>query len=57
MVALKALYEADTVGHDPELALTRLLQESPLPADAEEFASHLVQGVPVRAQLHRRGYP
>ena len=44
-VALMALYEADTVGHDPQASLERLLGETPLPADAQEFARHLVMGV------------
>ncbi|MFQ6019448.1 MAG: transcription antitermination factor NusB [Dehalococcoidia bacterium] len=45
ILALKAMYEIDIVGHDPEEALSRLLQETSLPADAEEFARHLVKGV------------
>ncbi|MBI1885529.1 MAG: transcription antitermination factor NusB [Chloroflexi bacterium] len=45
VVALKALYEVDTVGHDPETTLERLLQEIPLAQDAVEFARELLRGV------------
>lgn len=45
ILALKALYEIDTVGHGPEPTLDSLLQETPLPAEAEEFGRHLVAGV------------
>jgi N utilization substance protein B len=45
IVTLMALYEADTVGHDAQAILERLLEETPLPADAQKFARHLVTGV------------
>lgn len=45
IIALKALYEADTVGHDPQEILTRLLEEKPPPAEVAEFARELVSGV------------
>lgn len=43
--ALKALFEADSVGHPPQQILERLLEEQPLPEDAAEFSRHLVMGV------------
>jgi len=45
ILALKALYEIDTVGHDAQGIFERLLVEEPLPADAAAFARQLVQGV------------
>jgi N utilization substance protein B len=45
VAALKALFEADSVGHPADQILERLSQEVPLPDDAAEFARHLVQGV------------
>jgi N utilization substance protein B len=45
VLALKVLYEIDTVGHDLEEALSRLLEETPPPPETEEFARHLVRGV------------
>ncbi len=45
IIALKALFESDSVGHPPEHSLDRLLEDSPLPSDAEAFARHLVDGV------------
>lgn len=45
ILALKALYEIDTVGHDAQATLERLLAEEPLPADAADFARELVDGV------------
>jgi N utilization substance protein B len=44
-IALKALYEADTVGHDPQKILARLLEEKPPPAEVRDFARELVSGV------------
>lgn len=44
-IALKALFEGDSVGHPPEQVLDRLLEEEPLPPDAAEFARGLVRGV------------
>jgi N utilization substance protein B len=44
-VALKALYEMDSVGHDPHSTLARLLEETPLPAEAATFARQLLDGV------------
>ncbi len=45
IAALKALFEADSVGHSADQILDRLSQEQALPDDAEEFAHQLVQGV------------
>jgi N utilization substance protein B len=45
IAALKALFEVDSAHHPPGQILDRLLEESPLPDDAAEFARHLVQGV------------
>ncbi len=45
IAALKALFEADSVGHSADQILDRLSQEQALPDDAAEFAHHLVQGV------------
>ena len=43
-IALQALYEVDTVGHDPEKTLIRLLEESTLGEEAALFAQELVKG-------------
>ena len=45
VLALKALYEVDSVGHDPQEALARLQAENPAPADVTAFAGELVLGV------------
>jgi len=45
IVALKALYESDAAGHEPQSTLSRLLEESPAPADVTAFARELVTGV------------
>ena len=45
IIALKALFEIDSVAHPPEQIFGRLLEESPLAPDAEAFARHLVDGV------------
>jgi N utilization substance protein B len=45
IVALKALFEADSVRHSPDHILERLSAEFPLPDDAAEFARDLVHGV------------
>jgi transcription antitermination protein NusB len=45
IVALKALYESDTASHEPQHTLSRLLEESPAPADVAAFARELVAGV------------
>lgn len=44
-IALQALFEIDCVGHDPEVTLGRLIEESGLPEAAASFAHELVQGV------------
>ena len=49
IIALKALYEADTVGHDPQEILTRLLEENPPPTEVTDYARELVSG----ATAHR----
>ena len=45
IIALKALYEMDTVAHQPEDILARLLEEAAAPPDVEAFARELVTGV------------
>lgn len=45
IIALKALYELDSVGHGPQETLSRLLEEKPAPADVVAFAQELVSGV------------
>lgn len=45
VLALKALYEIDTVGHDRDATLASLLLETPLLPEGEEFARELVAGV------------
>jgi N utilization substance protein B len=45
IVALKALFEVDSVSHSPDHILERLSEEFPLPDDAAEFARQLVHGV------------
>ena len=43
--ALQALFEMDCVGHEPDAALSRRLQETLLPSEVESFTRELVQGV------------
>jgi N utilization substance protein B len=45
IIALKALYEMDTVAHQPEDILARLLEEAAAPPDVEAFARELVTSV------------
>ena len=45
IAALKALFEADSVGHSADQILKRHSEELSLPDDAAEFARHLVRGV------------
>jgi len=45
IIALKALYEMDSVAHQPEDILARLLEEAIAPPDVEAFARELVTGV------------
>jgi len=45
IIALKTLYELDSVGHAPQESLSRLLEENPAPADVVAFAQELVSGV------------
>jgi N utilization substance protein B len=45
IIALKALYELDSVGHEPQESLSRLLEDNPAPADVAAFAQELVAGV------------
>ena len=44
-LALQALYEIDSVGHDTESVLTRLLTEAGLSEENSAFARQLVNGV------------
>jgi N utilization substance protein B len=45
IIALKALYEMDTVAHQPDDILARLLEEAAASPDVEAFARELVTGV------------
>ena len=45
IIALKALYEMDTVAHQPEDILARLLEEAAATPDVEAFARELVTSV------------
>jgi N utilization substance protein B len=45
IVALQALYEADSSRHRPKEVITRLLEEKPLPEELATFALSLVDGV------------
>ena len=45
IIALKALYELDTVAHQPEDILARLLDEAAAPPEVEAFARELVTSV------------
>ncbi|MSQ26550.1 MAG: transcription antitermination factor NusB [Dehalococcoidia bacterium] len=45
ILALQALYEADTAHHSPAAAIERLLLETKLAAEAQSFARALVEGV------------
>ncbi len=44
-VALQALYEIDSVGHEPERVLTHLLAKEELPEENASFVRELVRGV------------
>ena len=45
VIALKALYEVDSVGHDRDETLTRLLADERLSEENAAFARELVSGV------------
>ena len=45
MLALQALYEADSVGHEAEQTITHLLDNAGLGEDNSAFACQLVSGV------------
>lgn len=45
LTALQALFEIDSVNHDPEMVLQRRLEERSLPPSGSEFARTLVSGV------------
>jgi len=45
MLALQALYEADSAGHEAEEVLARLLSEAEISEDNVNFARDLVRGV------------
>jgi N utilization substance protein B len=45
MLAVQALYEADSVGHEAGKVLDRLLSEEELSEDNADFARDLVKGV------------
>jgi N utilization substance protein B len=45
VAAFEALFEYDLVGHNPELVLSRLVEEGVLSQEAENFAQELVKGV------------
>ena len=44
-LALQALYEIDTTGHDPEEVIQRRIAEDGFASDAAEYARELVNGV------------
>ena len=44
-IALQALYEIDSVGHEPERVLTHLLAEEELSEENASFVQELVKGV------------
>ena len=44
-IALQTLFEVDSVAHDAEETLQRLISESPLPEEGAVFARGLVDGV------------
>jgi N utilization substance protein B len=44
-IALQALYEIDSVGHDPEATLRHLLEEEKMTGENASFARELVRGV------------
>lgn len=44
-LALQAMYEADTVGHDAGVVLARLIRETRISEDAAGFARDLIAGV------------
>ena len=45
ITALQALFEIDSVGHNPEFTIGRLVEENSLPEEAASFTRELVQGV------------
>ncbi len=45
ILVLQALYEADSVGHDPMLALKEKVEEEGLSPAGDEFARKLIEGV------------
>lgn len=45
IAALQALFEIDSVGHEPQRVLTMRLQEENLPPEGESFCRELVLGV------------
>jgi len=45
VTALQALFEIDSVGHDPVMVLQRRLEKKALPPSGSKFARNLVSGV------------
>lgn len=45
LLAVQALYEADTTGHNAVAVVTRLAQDARVNNDVEKFARRLVEGV------------
>jgi N utilization substance protein B len=45
VTALQALFEIDSVNHDPEMVLEQRLEGKSLPSSGSEFARNLVSGV------------
>ena len=45
VIALQALFEVDSVGHDAQETVARLVAEAQLPEDGSVFAGELVGGV------------
>lgn len=42
---MQALFEINSVGHDPEVVLRQRLEDTPLPPGGRDFARYLVWGV------------
>ncbi len=55
VLALQALYEIDSTGHDRDSVLDRLLEESPVTPDVRDFAQTRLAGIlEHRQEIERR---
>lgn len=50
ILALQTLYEVDTVGHDPEVALNRLIEDKAMSPKPTLYARELITGVMERKE-------